>query len=69
MEILDTGGTVIGQVTSGGFGPSAGGPLAMGYVEAGNQAVGTELALMVRGTPRPAGLVALPFVPHRYFKG
>jgi aminomethyltransferase len=67
-EILDPKGAVIGTVTSGTFGPSAGGPVAMGYVEAGNRAAGTELALVVRGTPRPAQIVGLPFVPHRYFK-
>ncbi|MDP6830161.1 MAG: glycine cleavage system aminomethyltransferase GcvT, partial [Alphaproteobacteria bacterium] len=36
--IIDADGTEIGAVTSGGFGPSLGGPLAMGYVAAGHTA-------------------------------
>jgi len=67
-DILDIDGGIIGQVTSGGFGPSVGGPVAMGYVNATHEAVGTEVALMVRGTPRAAEIVAMPFVPHRYVK-
>jgi aminomethyltransferase len=56
----------IGTITSGGFGPSVGGPIAMGYVEAPYAAAGTALDLMVRGTARGARVVPLPFVPHRY---
>jgi aminomethyltransferase len=65
-EVLDESGKKIGEITSGGFGPSLGGPLAMGYVEAAFAAPGTEIQLLVRGTPRPAHVVALPFVAHRY---
>jgi aminomethyltransferase len=60
---------VIGRVTSGGFGPSLGGPLAIGYVDAAYAAPGGDIQLMVRGTPRPAKIVPLPFIPHRYFRG
>jgi aminomethyltransferase len=67
-EITDATGKTIGEVTSGGFGPSLDGPLAMGYVEAAFAAIGTSVNLMVRGTPRPAKIVAMPFVAHRYFK-
>jgi aminomethyltransferase len=56
-------------VTSGGFGPSTGGPIAMGYVDRRHAAAGTPLALLVRGTARPAQVVRLPFVPHRYYRG
>ena len=59
----------IGEVTSGGFGPSANAPVAMGYVEAAHAAAGTAVSLVVRGTPRPARIVPLPFVPHRYHRG
>jgi len=38
----------------------------MGYVAAGHAAVGTPLALLVRGKPLPARVVALPFTPHRF---
>ena len=68
-EIVDAAGTVIGRITSGGFGPSADGPIAMGYVAAAQAALGTPLHLMVRGTPRSARVVPLPFVPHRYHRG
>jgi aminomethyltransferase len=63
------GDTRIGVVTSGGFGPSVGGPIAMGYVDAGHAADGTAIELIVRGTPRAARIVPLPFVPHRYYRG
>lgn len=68
-EIRDAGGTTIGEITSGSFGPSVGGPVAMGYVEAGSSAVGGAVEAVVRDRPRPARIAALPFVPHRYFKG
>jgi len=59
-------GTVVGVVTSGGFGPSIDAPIAMGYVAAASAAPGTELLADVRGRAEPVGVVALPFVPHRY---
>ena len=68
-QITDAAGAVIGRITSGGFGPSADGPVAMGYVATAQSALGTALKLMVRGTPRPARIVPLPFVPHRYHRG
>jgi aminomethyltransferase len=63
------GGSSIGRVTSGGFGPSVGGPIAMGYVDRAHAAAGTVFDLVVRGVPRPARAVRLPFVPHRYYRG
>lgn len=65
-EITTPEGKPIGTVTSGGFGPTVGGPIAMGYVEAGHAAIGTPLALLVRGKPLPARVVTLPFTPHRF---
>jgi aminomethyltransferase len=56
-------------MTSGSFGPSTGGPIAMGYVDRRHAAAGTPLALLVRGTARPAQVVRLPFVPHQYYRG
>ena len=67
-EIQDGEGNVIGEITSGGFGPSVNGPVAMGYVAAPFAKVGTPLTLIVRGQPMPAEVAKLPFVPHRYFK-
>jgi aminomethyltransferase len=66
--ILDAAGNPAGTVTSGGFGPTLGGPLAMGYVAAALAAPGTRLALVVRDVPRPAAVVPLPFVPARYYR-
>jgi aminomethyltransferase len=68
-EIVDTDGKPIGRVTSGGFGPSVGGPIAMGYVDRDHAAEGTAVALMVRGVARPARVAPLPFVPIRYYRG
>jgi aminomethyltransferase len=66
--ILDRDGNKIGTVTSGGFGPSAGGPVAMGYVTPANAKAGTTLQLEVRGKAHPAEVVKMPFVPHRYYR-
>jgi aminomethyltransferase len=60
------GGDVIGEITSGGFGPSANGPVAMGYVAREHAADGTALELDVRGKKLPARIAPLPFTPHRY---
>ena len=66
--VTDEAGRPIGEITSGGFGPSVNGPVAMGYVEAAFARPGTPVRLVVRGTPRPARVVTLPFAPHRYHK-
>lgn len=66
--VLNAGGNKIGEVTSGGFGPSVNGPVAMGYVESAYAAPGTPLQLVVRGQNHPASVVALPFTPHNYKK-
>ncbi|NND49930.1 MAG: glycine cleavage system aminomethyltransferase GcvT [Rhizobiales bacterium] len=58
----------VGIVTSGGFGPSVNGPIAMGYMETALAAPGTEVQLLIRGKPRQAVVAELPLVPHRYFK-
>ncbi len=68
-EIVDASGKQVGIVTSGGFGPSANAPVAMGYVNAQNCAAGTELSAIVRDKPVSVKVVALPFAPHRYFRG
>ncbi len=68
-EINDDKGRRIGEVMSGGFGPSVDGPVCMGYVETGFAANGTRLFLNVRGKALPAVVMPLPFVPHKYWKG
>jgi aminomethyltransferase len=67
-EILDAGGAKVGTVTSGGFGPSVNGPVAMGYVASAGAGPGTKVQLVVRGKPLPAEVVSMPFVSHRYFR-
>lgn len=64
--ITDTAGRAIGTITSGGFGPTANGPVAMGYVETAFAKPGAAIQLIVRGNPMPAQIVTLPFVPHNY---
>lgn len=68
-EIQDMNGKSIGEVTSGGFGPSVGGPVAMGYVDIPHNKAGTTVNLMIRGKANPAKIVKLPFVPNNYFRG
>jgi aminomethyltransferase len=57
-------GVPVGQVTSGGFGPSIGGPIAMGYVQ--SNALDGELVAVVRNSPQPVEVTPLPFIPNRY---
>jgi aminomethyltransferase len=64
--IQNAAGRVIGQITSGGFGPTIGSPVAMGYVEAEYAAEATPLLLVVRDKALPATVVKLPFVPNRF---
>ncbi|MBY0612904.1 MAG: glycine cleavage system aminomethyltransferase GcvT [Beijerinckiaceae bacterium] len=61
-------GETVGIVTSGGFGPSIGRPVAMGYVAAAHAIPGTRLHLVVRGKPLLASVVPLPFVPKSFVK-
>ena len=68
-EIVNEAGAVIGAVTSGGFGPSVGSPIAMGYVASAYGAPGTPLGLLVRGKTLAASVAALPFHPHAYYRG
>ena len=68
-EILSEAGAPIGRVTSGGFGPSVGSPIAMGYVQSPYAAPGTPVGLVVRDRTLAARVVALPFHPHAYYRG
>jgi len=65
-EILALLGDKLGLVTSGGFGPSVNGPVAMGYVKASYAEPGKPVNLMVRGKALSGSVASLPFVPHRY---
>lgn len=58
-----------GVVTSGGYGPTVGGPVAMGYVASGFDDVGRVLISEVRGSEVELIVSELPFAPHRYHRG
>jgi aminomethyltransferase len=67
-EIADEAGAVIGKVTSGGFAPSLGYPIAIGFAPPAYAAIGTKLKVIVRGKAAAAEVVASPFVPNRYVR-
>ncbi|OQM75813.1 glycine cleavage system aminomethyltransferase GcvT [Manganibacter manganicus] len=67
--LTDADGKPAGRVTSGGFGPSVGHPVAMGYAAAPLAKPGTQLFADVRGSKIPVVIVSLPFTPHHYRKG
>jgi aminomethyltransferase len=59
-------GTPVGNVTSGGFGPSVNAPVAMGYVASAVATAGTVLFADVRGRRVPVEVSDLPFVAPSY---
>ncbi len=63
-----SGDALVGKVTSGGFSPTLGHPIAMAYVENEFTAEGTGLEIEVRGKRLPATVVPFPFVPHKYHR-
>ena len=67
-EILDQSGAPLGVVTSGGFAPSLGKAIALGFVPPTQAAPGTKLQVSVRNRAQAAEVVQMPFVPHRYFR-
>lgn len=68
-ELFDMDGNPAGRVTSGGFGPSVGHPVSMGYVSPELTAPGTALVAEVRGRQVPISVAALPFIPPRTHRG
>ncbi len=69
VELIDADGKPVGRITSGGFGPTFGAPVAMGYVETAQAQPGTRLGALLRGKVQPVEVVKLPFVPQRYYRG
>jgi len=67
-QIQSKDGNTIGVITSGGFGPTFGGPIAMGYVAPEFSQAGCEVDLLVRGKIMPAKIATMPFVPQRYYR-
>ena len=60
--VIMSDGKEVGVITSGGFGPSAGGPVALGFVPPELAKAGQALELLVRGKALPAQVIKLPFV-------
>jgi aminomethyltransferase len=69
VELQNTQGVKIGEVSSGLLGPSANVPVAMGYVDVASASLGTVVNAMVRGKAVPMTVSATPFVPNRYYRG
>ena len=69
VELQNTQGVKIGEVSSGLLGPSANVPVAMGYVDVESASLGTVVNAMVRGKAVPMTVSAMPFVPNRYYRG
>lgn len=67
-DAIMAGDRQVGTVTSGGFAPSLGHPIAMGFVASDHAETGTALEIDVRGKRLSAKIVAMPFVPNRYFR-
>jgi aminomethyltransferase len=68
-ELQDLAGQRIGEVTSGLLAPTIDRPVAMGYVPPEFATLGTRVNAIVRGKPVPMEVVAMPFVPTRYYRG
>jgi len=68
-ELQDLGGKRVGEVTSGLLGPTIDKPVAMAYVTPECTALGTRVNAIVRGKPVAMEVVAMPFVPTRYYRG
>lgn len=68
-ELQSTAGETIGEVTSGLLGPTAEKPVAIGYVNPAQAALGTRVNAIVRGKTVPMEVAAMPFVPNRYYRG
>ena len=68
-ELQDGQGNKVGQITSGGFGPTLEAPVAMGYVSNDFAAIGTELVALVRNREISVTVTKMPMVEQRYHRG
>lgn len=66
--LFDHNDQQVGEITSGGFSPSLGHPVSMGYVSVDKSAPGTQLLAEVRNKRLPVSVATLPFVSHRYVR-
>lgn len=68
-EIVDDAGNTIGRVCSGGFGPTLGAPVAMGYLDTAHTSLDTPVWAIVRGKRVAIKVSRMPFVAQRYYRG
>lgn len=66
--VFDHNDKKVGEITSGGFSPSLGHPISMGYVSIDKSTPGTQLLAEVRSKRLPVSVATLPFVSHRYVR-
>ncbi len=66
--IVFAGSEAVGVVTSGGFAPSVGAPIAMAYVASPHAGDGSTLEIEVRGKRLAATVVPMPFRPKNYVR-
>ena len=66
--VIDADESEVGKITSGGFAPTVGGPIAMAYVPLAMAEVGTKVQIVQRGKIHTGTVTAMPFVPHRYVR-
>ncbi len=67
-KIIDNLGEVIGVVTSGGFSPTLGLPIAMGYVQREYSVPGSGLNAIIRGKPRGIVVTEMPLIQTNYYR-
>ena len=68
VELRSNAGDVIGEVSSGGFGPTIGSPVAIAFVKKEFAEAGTQLQALVRNKSLAAEVIKLPFVPQTYYR-
>jgi len=68
VKIFSEDNKQIGSITSGTFGPSVNGPIAMGYVKLNFSKLGTKVLLEVRGKKYNAIISELPFYKKNYVR-
>ena len=64
--LKNAAGDIVGEITSGGFGPTHNGPVSMGYVTQKLSTLGTELIAEVRGKALACTVCDPMFVQQRY---
>lgn len=66
-DILNNDGDVVGKVTSGGFSPSLGKAIGMGYADKPYNKSGTSLKVQVRSRVNDIEVKKMPLVPAQYY--